>query len=130
MAWEAIAALGKTRAVDLWVLFPYSAINRMLVRDQKPPKAWAKRLTAVFGTPGWETAFYSVTAFPSLLDSEETVEAVHKSVDYRDITDFYTERLKREFVAVSKPLPLHNSNGSLLFMLYLPLETNGVLRQD
>jgi three-Cys-motif partner protein len=36
--WEAIAAIGKTRAVDLWVLFPFSAVNRMLVRDQKPPR--------------------------------------------------------------------------------------------
>ena len=39
--WEAIEALGRTRAVDLWVLFPYSAINRMLVRDRKPPRAWS-----------------------------------------------------------------------------------------
>ena len=45
--WEAVAALGRTGAVDLWVLFPYSAINRMLVRNRKPPKAWAQRLTSV-----------------------------------------------------------------------------------
>jgi len=42
--WKVIAALGQTGAVDLWVLFPYSAINRMLVRDRKPPEAWAQRL--------------------------------------------------------------------------------------
>jgi three-Cys-motif partner protein len=116
--WEAIAALGQTRAVDLWVLFPYSAINRMLVRDHKPPKPWADRLTSVFGTPDWERAFYSTTAFRSLLDSAQRVELVQKSVGYRDITDFFVERLEREFAAVSKPLPLHNSNGSLLFMLF------------
>jgi len=116
--WEAVAALGQTRAVDLWVLFPYSAINRMLVRDRKPPRSWSQRLTAVFGTPDWEQAFYSTTAFPSLLDATRSVELVHKSVDYREITDFFVGRLSREFKAVSKPLPLHNSNGSLLFMLF------------
>ena len=116
--WQAIAALGRTHAVDLWVLFPYSAINRMLVRDRKPPAAWSDRLTAVFGTPDWERAFYSTTAFQSLLDATERVELVHKSVGYRDITDFFVERLKTEFVAVSKPLYLHNSNGSLLFILF------------
>ena len=116
--WEAIAALGQTRAVDLWVLFPYSAINRMLVRDRKPPKSWAQRLKTVFGTPDWEKAFYSTTAFQSLLDSTHRVELVHKSVDYREITDFFVARLRTEFKAVSKPLPLHNSNGSLLFMLF------------
>ena len=116
--WEVIVALGQTHAVDLWVLFPYSAINRMLIRDHKPPKPWADRLTAVFGTPDWEKAFYSTTAFQSLLDSTQRVELVQKSVDYRDITDFFVDRLKKEFAAVSNPLPLHNSNGSLLFMVF------------
>jgi hypothetical protein len=34
------------------------------------------------------------------------------------ITDFFVERLEREFVAVSNPFPMHNSNGSLLFLLF------------
>jgi three-Cys-motif partner protein len=116
--WEAVAALGQTGAVDLWVLFPYSAINRMLVRNRKPPKAWADRLTSVFGTKDWETEFYSTTAIRSLLDETQTVESVHKSADHRVITDFYVRRLKKEFVAVSEPFPMHNSNGSLMFILF------------
>jgi three-Cys-motif partner protein len=115
--WEVIAALGRTRAVDVWVLFPYFAINRMLVRKRRPPKAWADRLTSVFGTTEWENRFYSTTAFQSLLDSER-LESVHKSADHRVITDFFVERLTREFVAVSNPFPMHNSNGSLLFLLF------------
>jgi three-Cys-motif partner protein len=115
--WEVIAALGRTRAVDLWVLFPYSAINRMLVRNRRPPKAWADRLTSVFGTGEWNNRFYSTMAFPSLLDSQK-VESVHKSADHRVITDFFIERLGKEFVAVSNPFPMHNSNGSLLFLLF------------
>lgn len=118
VSWDAIAALGRTQAVDLWVLFPYSAINRMLTRDRKPPSSWAQRLTAVFGSAEWEEAFYSTKVFPSLLDSTEGVEVVTKSVDYREITDFFVKRLKTEFVGVSKPLQLSNSNGSLLFMLF------------
>ena len=116
--WEAIAALGRTRAVDLWVLFAYFAINRMLVRNHKPRKSWADRLNAVFGTQEWENAFYSASTFPSLLDSPQRVERVWKSADYRDITDFFVARLRTEFKAVSNPLPLFNSNGSLLFMLF------------
>lgn len=117
VTWEVIAALGRTRAVDLWVLFPYSAINRMLVRDRKPPKPWADRLTYVLGTKDWESAFYSSTASRSLLDPTQLVEAVHKAVDYREITDFFVRRLKTEFVAVSNPLPLLSSK-SLLFVLF------------
>jgi three-Cys-motif partner protein len=116
--WEVVAALGRTHAVDLWVLFPYFAINRMLVRDRKPPKSWADRLTAVFGTTEWEPAFYSATSFRSLLEPDKRVETVYKSVDYHEITQFYVRRLQKEFVAVSEPLPLHNSTGSLLFMFF------------
>jgi three-Cys-motif partner protein len=116
--WEVVAALGRTGAVDLWVLFPYSAINRMLVRNRKPPKAWARRLTSVFGTKEWEAEFYSTSAFRSLLDTTQTVESTQKSADYRVITDFYVRRVKEEFVAVSDPFPMHNSNGSLMFILF------------
>ncbi len=116
--WEVIRALGKTRAVDLWVLFPYSAINRMLIRHRKPDTSWAQRLTDVFGTPDWESAFYSTSSFPSLLDSTQSVKLVHKLADYRQIADFFVGRLKSEFEAVSKPLPLYNSKGSLLFMFF------------
>ncbi len=116
--WQVIAALGRTHAVDLWVLFPYSAINRMLPQNRKPPKTWARRLTSVFGSAEWESAFYSTTAVRSLLDSTEPVELVRKSADERVIADFFVKHLKQEFVAVSDPLLMHNSNGSLLFILF------------
>lgn len=116
--WEAISALGKTKAVDLWVLFPYSAINRMLIRDRKPEVAWARRLTEVFGTSEWESAFYSTSSLPSLFDSTQSIELVHKSANYHAIADFFVARLKSEFEAVSNPLPLYNSKGSLLFVLF------------
>jgi three-Cys-motif partner protein len=116
--WEAIAALGRTRAVDLWILFPYSAINRMLVRDRKPPKSWARRLDYFFGTADWERTFYMSSLLPSLLDSSQSIERIYKAADYQVVTDFFISRLKTEFRAVSKPLPLCNSTGSLLFMFF------------
>ena len=116
--WKAIAALGMTRAVDLWILFPYFAINRMLVRNRKPRGSWASRLTKVFGTADWEKVFYSSRSFQSLLDPTQQIEYSYKSVDHREIIDFFVGRLKQEFVAVSDPRPLHNSKGPLLFMLF------------
>ena len=115
--WEAISALGRTGAVDLWVLFPYSAINRMLIRDRKPPRKWAECLDGVFGTHEWENAFYETASFPSLFDSAEQIEIVRKTVDFRNITAFIIRRLETEFKAVTSPLPLYNSTGSLLFLL-------------
>jgi three-Cys-motif partner protein len=116
--WDAIAALGQTWAVDLWLLFPYSAVNRMLVRDRKPSVSWANRLTRLFGTDSWEREFYSSHSYQSLLDPTQKIERVYKSADYATISDFFRKRLCTEFVAVSEPLALLNSNGSLLFLLY------------
>lgn len=116
--WSVISALGRTRAVDLWILFPYFGINRMLVRNRKPHGAWAGRLTKVFGTSEWERTFYSNSSFQSLLDPSQRIEYSHKRVDHREIIDFFVSRLKQEFVAVGNPRPLHNSRGSLLFMLF------------
>jgi three-Cys-motif partner protein len=114
--WKVISALAKTRAVDLWILFPYSAVNRMLMRRRKPQGAMAERLTKVFGTADWEKSFYSSSKFRSLL-TETRVQQDHKSVDHREIVDFFMARLRKEFEAVADPKPLHNSRGSLLFLL-------------
>ena len=113
--WKVISALAKTRAVDLWILFPCSAVNRMLMRNRKPQGALAERLTKVFGTADWEKSFYSSRKFRPLF-TETPVEEDHKSVDHREIIDFFMARLRKEFEAVADPKPLHNSR-TLLFML-------------
>lgn len=115
--WSVISALAKTRAVDLWILFPYFAINRMLVRNRKPQGAIANRLTKVFGTTDWEKSFYSSRGFRSLLEPGRQVKEDYKCVDHREIIDFFLGRLRSEFEAVAEPKPLHNSKGSLLFLL-------------
>jgi|SRR5581483_4505141 len=116
--WGAIAALGRTNAVDLWLLFPYSAVNRMLIRDRKPGSAWSNRLTRLFGTELWEQEFYSSRSFTNLLDPAQRIEEVYKDADYSKVSEFFLNRLRTEFVAVAQPLALLNSTGSLLFLLY------------
>lgn len=116
--WPTISALGQTRAVDLWVLFPFFAVNRMLVRDRKPPKAWASRLTKLFGSADWEKEFYSRTEYENLLDPTKTIEQIYKTADHSKVSEFFIKRLQKEFRAVGEPLALHNSKGALLFLLY------------
>lgn len=116
--WNVISALGRTRAVDLWILFPFFAVNRMLIRNRKPPEAWATRLTKVFGTRDWENEFYSSTEWESLLDPKQPIKQVYKTADHSKISEFFIKQLRNEFEAVGEPLALHNSTGSLLFLLY------------
>ncbi len=116
--WNAIKAIAQTKAVDLWVLFPYGAINRMLIKDRKPPKALSERLTRIFGTDEWEKAFYSSIFWQSILDPRQEVEQVRKTVDKTQITEFFVERLKSIFVAVAEPGFLYNSKGLLFVLLF------------
>jgi three-Cys-motif partner protein len=116
--WRVIEALADTRAVDLWVLFPYAAINRMLVSSRTPPKAWAKRLTTVFGTAEWEEEFYETNSWHSLMEPGAKVDIISKVADLEKITDFFVKRLRATFAAVAKPGFLRNSKGVLFVLLF------------
>jgi three-Cys-motif partner protein len=116
--WKVIEAIAGTRAVDLWILFPYGAINRMLISDALPPKAWADRLTQIFGTDEWMKDFYSTSSWRSLIDLEKRVERVYKTADQEKITDFFMKRLTGKFAAVAKPGFLYNSKGLLFVLMF------------
>jgi len=116
--WKVIEALAKTRAVDLWILFPYAAINRMLVSEGMPPEAWADKLTGIFGTDKWKKDFYSTSSWKSLIDSVKPVERVYKTADQEKITEFFLQQLREKFAAVAKPGYLYNSRGLLFVLMF------------
>jgi three-Cys-motif partner protein len=115
--WNVIEAIARTNAVDLWILFPYGAVNRMLTRDRKPSLSWSNKLTRIFGTGGWEEEFYQSEQMTSILNPDEEIELVHKTADRISIVHFFAERLRTVFPEVARPGLLFNSKG-LLFVLF------------
>jgi len=107
--WETIMALGATRAIDLWTLFPLAAINRMLAnRPEKIQPGWPERLTRTFGTDEWQEAFYGREVSTLFPDKPKAA----KSADFRRICDFYVSRLESAFAAVAKrPRWLYNRHS-------------------
>ncbi len=116
--WKTIEAIARTEAVDLWILFPHGAINRMLVNERKPPKGWADRLTQIFGTVEWEKEFYSSNFWPSILEPGIKVEQIYKIADRMQITKFFIARLRSIFAGVAEPGFLYNSKGLLFVLLF------------
>ncbi len=114
VSWETISLIGMTKAVDLWLLFPLFAVNRMLIKDRKPFPAWAKRLTDLFGTPDWEREFY--TSHKDGLPGFEGLERIEKIADTVKISRFLVRRLKQEFVDAAEPRILYNSKRSPLYL--------------
>ena len=115
--WNVIDAIAKTQAVDLWILFPYAAVNRMLTRDRKPSPSWSDRLTKLFGTGSWEDVFYSSSFRQSILEPGGEIERIHKTADRTKVIDFFVLRLRTIFAEVATPGLLFNSKG-LLFVLF------------
>lgn len=110
--WSTVKALGTTKGVDLWYLFPLVA--RVLKRDGKLDESWEKRLTSLFGTKDWRTRFYETKETEGLFGTLETVE---RDVSVENIQGFISERLKSCFAGVAKGLILRNSKSSPLYSL-------------
>lgn len=114
--WPLIQAIAKTRAIDLWLLFPLGmAVNRLLTKAEPPPDEWARILTRIFGTGDWQSAFYPQQKVQTLFGEEDLKS---KQADFDQIGQFFVERLKTVFTAVAdNPLPLLNSRNVPLYLL-------------
>ncbi len=117
--WEVIEALARTKAVDLWYLFPLGiAVNRLLTRSGLPPEPWAERLTRIFGTEDWRDTFYRSQTQLTLPFSSDDETQLKKDAHFYDILMFFVQRLKTVFVEVaSNPLILRNSRNNPLYAL-------------
>ena len=59
--WSTIKTIASFNALDTWILFPTSAIARMLPTSKKPDdvmKGWADRLKIVFGDESWRDLYH------------------------------------------------------------------------
>lgn len=114
--WTTLEALAETKAIDLWLLFPLGvAVNRLLTRAGPPPDEWANALTRIFGTRGWEEAFYPKKQEETLFGPEETQR---KEATLEAIGRFFLDQLKTIFAEVApNPLPLLNSTNTPIYLL-------------
>ena len=58
--WSTIKRIAGFNALDTWILFPISAITRMLPRSKKPDdisSQWVQRLGKVFGDESWRELY-------------------------------------------------------------------------
>lgn len=114
--WSLIEAIGKTQAIDLWILFPLGiAVNRLLTHNNLPPPEWERALTRIFGTEEWKEAFYSHRKEATLFGEQERYI---KDADFDIIGKFFIDRLKTVFYRVAEnPLPLRNSRSIPIYLL-------------
>jgi three-Cys-motif partner protein len=116
VTWDTIGAIAKTKAIDLWLLFPLGvAVNRLLKKDANIPESWRKILDEMFGTTDWYEAFYKTEQVRNLFEDQIIT---NKMSDFDSIGQYFVNRLKTVFAGVAKkPLPLTNSRNVPLYLL-------------
>ena len=115
VAWQTIESIAKTQSIDVWILFPLMAVNRLLARDAK--KSFRRRLDTIFGTTEWFERFYQTVSMEDIFG--QPLQVVRKACDFKGIGDFYESRLRTIFVDVaSERCVWENSRGSPLFQLF------------
>ena len=113
--WETIVAIAQTEAIDVWILFPLMAVNRLLAND--PHKTSRAALDRIFGTQDWFEQFYRTRQEADIFG--QSFEIVQKACCVDSISDFYLDRLRSIFAGVApKPRIFTNSRQSPLFQLF------------
>lgn len=123
--WETLVEVGKTKAIDLWYLFPTENIGRLLAGDQTAiAENWEPRLNSVLGGDWWRREFYQEPPRQgSLFEPEPKVENVRVAKD-RDIEQAFLKRLAEHMAYVApNPRRLYRKNRhafSLIFAVSNP----------
>jgi len=114
--WKTIDAIAKTKAIDLWVLFPLGiGVNRLLTKSGDIPQSWKRRLDLLLGTADWYEDFYRVESTPTLFGKPED-QVVKATID--TIGQYFIRRLKTVFAGVAdEPKVLLNSANCPLYLL-------------
>jgi three-Cys-motif partner protein len=116
--WETIEAIARTKAIDLWILFPLGvAVNRLLRNDGQISPKIKQRLDELFGTSEWQEHFLQENPQIDLFDQ---TPKLMKKVNLKGIADYFNDRLKTIFEKVANnPLYLTNSKNNPLYLLCL-----------
>jgi len=122
--WDTMKAVAETGTIDLWALFPVSAVNRLLVKDcDQLPDTWKIRLNRIFGSEEWRDVFYEEKrqgVFPWAQGE------VGKRGSLGIIAAHYQKRLASIFPNVAdNPRTLTNSRNTPLFTLHFAAANPG-----
>lgn len=114
--WETLEAIAKTKAADLWYLFPINTTLRILQRKDSPSKSQIQNLDRMFGESDWFEAFYRKWIQASLTGTKSRTT---RHANEKDIRDYIVGRLRTVFEWVDeRPLRLFHSKGLMFYLLF------------
>ena len=120
--WTTLENVAKTKSIDVWYLFPFSALERMLPRNGKYEK-WEDCIDRLLGASGWQTEFYKKDSQLKLFEilpnktGVQDEERLVKDANPEHIKEYIISRLETIFPCVSKhPRIFRNSRRAPMFL--------------
>lgn len=119
VGWNSLEAIARTKAIDLWYLFPaHLGINRQISGSGAFDEGKASSLDFVLGTPEWREEFIATIETKNLWG--ELQETSFKQATVDSVTRFMIKRMKQIFggMVLDEWLPLGRGGShwySLLF---------------
>ncbi len=113
--WNSLLPL-KGLGCDMWILVPTGiGVNRLLTRSGEIDQSWMLKLTSFLGMADKDILkeFYSRLTTYTLFSEEERTIKRDNAIDR--IIELYVNQLKTIWKFVSKPYPMKNSTGSIMF---------------
>ncbi len=116
VSWDTVARLARTRKVDCWILFPLSAIARIMPTGNEPPPKLAVQLNRVFGgREHWEDFYRIIPPQPTLFGGINQ----RRPSGSEQIAVRYRQRLETAFAQVAPTRRVFiNSRNSPMFDLF------------
>lgn len=117
LAWETLQSVAASGQIDLWLLFPISALLRMTPKDPgKLDPSWEKKINRLLGTDSWVDALYKPKPGPHIEDLfGESSDPVSERINVQEVSQFVKGRLEEQFSFVAEPATLY-ANGTPLFL--------------
>lgn len=132
--WATLESVAGTKSIDVWYLFPFSALNRMLPKNGKYG-SWENTIDRLLGDNSWRTEFYKKDPQLSLfdlgvVDGGEEGDRLVKDASPEHIKEFLISRLKTIFPCVSNnPRIFKNSKNSPMFLFCFAISNESVAAQ-
>lgn len=113
LSFDTLRQLSKTKAFDVWYLFPIGQATRALKNDGQITKLMESQLNNLFGDNNWKENLYYEDPQLNLFGNSSLMR-----VNQKNICCYFKEKLENEFVLATCPLWLKNTNNAPLFLLY------------
>ena len=129
--WSTLAALSRTKKIDVWYLFPLRDVTRQLAIKHSGIGPKAPMLDRVLGEE-WKSLYSLPSASDPIQLSmlEQHQELPFRNVNQKGIELWIQSRLAETFAYASPPLPILTETGKQIFSLFLAVANPSVKAID